>query len=55
LGHVGAKDPVGQKKPNACGVDDVHGLMWEWACGYYGDYDPAQNPSGNSSVATMPV
>jgi formylglycine-generating enzyme required for sulfatase activity len=33
---------VGQKKPNAFGVYDVHGLMWEWARGFYGAYDPAK-------------
>jgi len=34
---------VGQKKPNAFGVYDVHGLMWEWTRGFYGNYDPAKN------------
>jgi formylglycine-generating enzyme required for sulfatase activity len=38
----GRMHPVGQKKPNAFGVYDVHGLMWEWARGFYGDYDPTK-------------
>ena len=38
----GTMHPVGQKKPNAFGVNDVHGLMWEWARGFYGNYDPAK-------------
>jgi formylglycine-generating enzyme required for sulfatase activity len=39
----GAMHPVGQKKPNAFGVYDVHGLMWEWTRGFYGNYDAAKN------------
>ena len=39
----GVMHPAGQKKPNAFGVYDVHGLMWEWTRGFYGEYDPAKN------------
>jgi formylglycine-generating enzyme required for sulfatase activity len=38
----GEMHPVGQKQPNAFGVYDVHGLMWEWARGFFGNYDPSK-------------
>ncbi len=38
----GEMHPVGQKKPNAFGVYDVHGLMWEWARGCFGNYDASK-------------
>jgi len=48
----GRLHPVRQKRPNAWGLYDLHGLVWEWTRDYFAPYLPYPEPLRDPVITT---